>query len=105
MDELMNENVYFGYELNKKEMINDFNNRISACIDEELTEEINEELEKLKNLIIDEIITPSKPINVMTIACMFFASLPEELQKEHIFMDDILDYELEDNLDENLDEE
>ena len=38
MDELMNENVYFGYELNKKEMINDFNNRISACIDEELTE-------------------------------------------------------------------
>ena len=41
----------------------------------------------------------------MTIACMFFASLPEELQKEHIFMDDILDYELEDNLDENLDEE
>lgn len=105
MDELMNENVYFGYELDKKELINDFNNRIGACIDEELTEEINEELEKLKDLIIDEIIIPSKPINVMTIACMFFASLPKELQKEHILMDGVLDDELEDNLDENLDEE
>ena len=105
MNELMNENVYFGYELNKEELINDFNNRIGACIDEELSEEINEELEELKNLIIDKIITPSKPINVMTIACMFFASLPEELQKEHILMDGILDDELKDDIDENLDEE
>lgn len=105
MDETMNENVYFGYELNKEQMINNFNNRIGACIDEELTEEINEELEELKDLIIDKIITPSKPINVMTVACMFFASLPEELQKEHIFMDDILDDELKDDFDENLDDE
>lgn len=105
MDELMNENVYFGYELNKKEMINDFNNRISACIDEELTEEINEELEKLKDLIIDEIIIPSKPINVMTIACMLFASLPEELQKEHIAMDGIIDDDSDDDLNDNFDEE
>lgn len=96
MDELMNENVYFGYELNKEQLINDFNNRIGACIDEELSEEINEKLEELKDLIIDKIITPSKPINVMTIACMFFASLPKELQKEHILMDGVLDDELND---------
>lgn len=104
MDELMNENVYFGHKLNKEELINNFNNRIGAFIDEELTEEINKELEELKDLIIDKIITPSKPINVMTIACMFFASLGEELQKEHILMDGILDDELKDDLNENLDD-
>lgn len=105
MDDLMNENVYFGHELNKKQLIDDFNNRVSACIDEELTEEINEELEKLKDLIIDEIIIPSKPINVMTIACMLFASLPEELQKEHIAMDGIIDDDLDDDLNNDFDEE
>lgn len=105
MDELMNENVYFGYELNKEQLVIDFNNRIDACIEEELTEEINEELEELKDLIIDKIIFPSKPINVMTIACMFFASLPKELQKEHILMDGILDDELKDDLDEDLNDE
>ena len=105
MDKSMNENVYFGYELNKEQLIDDFDNRISACIDEELTEEINEELETLKDLIINKIIIPSKPINVMTIACMLFSSLPEELQKEHIFMDGILDDELKDDLNENLNEE
>lgn len=91
MDETMNENVYFGHKINKKELIENFNNRIDACIDEELTEEINEELETIKDIIINKIITPSKPINVMTVACMFFASLPEELQKEHIAMDGIID--------------
>ena len=91
MDETMNENVYFGHKINKKELIENFNNRIDACIDEELTKEINEELETIKDIIINKIITPSKPINVMTVACMFFASLPEELQKEHIAMDGIVD--------------
>ena len=91
MDETMNENVYFGHKINKKELIENFNNRIDACIDEELTKEINEELETIKDIIINKIITPSKPINVMTVACMFFASLPEELQKEHITMDGIVD--------------
>lgn len=97
MDEIMNENVYFGYKINKEELINNFNNRIGACIDEELTEEINEELETIKDIIIDKIITPSKPINIMTVACMFFASLPEKLQKEHIAMDGIMDDDLDDN--------
>lgn len=97
MDELMNENVYFGYEINKEELINNFNNRICACFDEELSEEINEELETIKDIIIDKIITPSKPINIMTVACMFFASLPEELQKEHIAMDGIMDDDLDDD--------
>lgn len=97
---MMNENVYFGYKIDKKQLIDNFNNRIDACIDEELSEEINKELETLKDLIIDKIIIPSKPINIMTIACMLFASLPEELQKEHIFMDGILDDELKDNLNE-----
>lgn len=94
MDEIMNENVYFGYKINKKELIDNFNNRIGACIDEKLTEEINEELETIKDIIIDKIITPSKPINIMTVACMFFASLPEELQREHIAMDGIMDDDL-----------
>lgn len=98
----MNENVYFGHKINKRELIENFNNRIGACIDEELTEEINEELETIKDIIIDEIITPSKPINIMTVACMFFASLPEELQREHIAMDGIID---DNDLDNNLDEE
>ncbi len=102
MDETMNENVYFGHKINKRELIENFNNRIGACIDEELTEEINEELETIKDIIIDEIITPSKPINIMTVACMFFASLPEELQREHIAMDGIID---DNDLDNNLDEE
>ena len=62
MDEMMNENVYFGYKINKEQLINNFNNRIDACIDEELTEEINEELETIKNIIIDKIIIPSKPM-------------------------------------------
>ena len=101
----MNENVYFGYELNKEQLVINFNNRIDACINEKLNEEINEELEELKDLIISKIIIPSKPINVMTIACMFFASLPEELQKEHIFMDGIIDDELENYLYENLNNE
>ena len=105
MDELMNENVYFGYELNKEQLVINFNNRINACIDEELSEEINKELEELKDLIISKVIIPSKPINVMTIACMFFASLPEELQKEHVFMDGILDDELENDLDKDLNNE
>lgn len=102
MDETMNENVYFGHKINKRELIEIFNNRIGACIDEELTEEINEELETIKDIIIDEIITPSKPINIMTVACMFFASLPEELQREHIAMDGIID---DNDLDNDLDEE
>ena len=63
MDETMNENVYFGYELNKEQMINDFNNRIGACIDEELTEEINEELEELeKQLTVQEQLAKYKEI-------------------------------------------
>ena len=102
MDEMMNENVYFGYKINKKQLINNFNNRIGACIDEELSEEINEELETIKDIIIDKIITPSKPINIMTVACMFFASLPEELQKEHIAMDGIMDDDLDDDLDDDF---
>ena len=102
MDEMMNENVYFGYKINKEQLINNFNNRIDACIDEELTEEINEELETIKNIIIDKIIIPSKPINIMTLACMFFASLPEELQKEHIAMDGIMDNDVDDDLDDDF---
>ena len=102
MDEMMNENVYFGYKINKKQLINNFNNRIGACIDEELSKEINEELETIKDIIIDKIITPSKPINIMTVACMFFASLPEELQKEHIAMDGIMDDDLDDDLDDDF---
>lgn len=105
MDEIMNENVYFGYKINKEQLIDNFNNRIDGCIDEELTEEINEELEIIKDIIINKIIIPSKPINIMAVACMFFASLPEDLQKEHIAMDGIIDDYLDDNLDNNLDEE
>ena len=105
MDEIMNENVYFGYKINKEELINNFNNRIGAYIDEELTEEINEELETIKDIIIDKIITSSKPINIMTIACMLFASLPEELQREHIAMDGVMDDYLDYDSDNNFNEE